>query len=331
MLALSFPGTDAAFNLALEEALFESLSAERPGFFLIWRNAPCVVVGRHQNTPEEVDAAFCREHGIQIVRRSTGGGAVYHDLGNINFSFLKWTKKTYLGGFEEFMRPMVDALRDLGIDAESSSRNDIAVGGRKVAGTAQRRDGQRLLHHGCLLVDADASVLTSALSADPEKFRSKGVASHRARVANLCEFLPAGLSREESTALIVDAMKKRCARAEGDIPQDILRRAEELAEKKYRSWDWTWGQSPRSSEKRRFRFPWGRLECLFDVKAGRIASCRIFGDFFALRDVGELERLFVGQKADPSSLREALFGVAVEEWFAGAERGPLVDFLCGEA
>ncbi len=331
MLALHFPGTDAAFNLALEEVLFEALSPERPGFFLIWRNAPCVVVGRHQNTAEEVDPAFCREHGIRIVRRSTGGGAVYHDMGNVNFSFLQWTEKTRLGGFEEFMRPMVQALRDLGIEAESSSRNDISVGGRKVAGTAQRRDGQRTLHHGCLLVDTDASVLTRALAADPEKFRSKGVASHRARVACLCEFLPSGLDREECVALIVDAMKKRCALGEGDIPQDLLARAESLAEEKYRSWDWTWGQSPRSSERRRCRFSWGRLECLLDVKDGRVSSCRIFGDFFALRDVEELERFFIGQKADAVSLREALGDIAVEAWFAGAERGPLVDLLCGDA
>lgn len=330
MLALAFPGTDAAFNLALEEALFESLSPETPGYFLVWRNAPSVIVGRHQNAAEEVDAAYCRENGIQIVRRSTGGGAVYHDLGNVNFSFLLWVDKNRLAGFEEFMEPMVKGLRDLGIDAESSSRNDIAVAGRKVAGTAQRRDGQRMLHHGCLLVDADASMLTRALAADPEKFRSKGVASHRARVANLREFLPEGLGREECVARIVEAMKKRCANGDGAVPEAVFARAEELAQKKYRSWEWTWGSSPRFSERRRRRFPWGRLECLLDVKDGRILSCRIFGDFFALRDVKELESMLAGQRADAQSLREALADVPLESWFAGAERGSLLALLCGE-
>jgi len=330
MRAISFPGTDAAFNLALEEVLFEALSPEQPGFFLIWRNAPSVIVGRHQNTAEEVDAAFCRDNGIRIVRRPTGGGAVFHDFGNVNFSFLLWVDKNRLSGFDEFMRPMVQALRDLGIDAEFSSRNDITVDGRKVAGTAQRRDGQRMLHHGCLLVDVDASLLSGALAVDPEKFRSKGVASHRARVANLREFLPAGLSREECTARIVEAMTRRCAEGSMELPPELLARAETLAQEKYRSWEWTWGRSPRFTEKRRHRFSWGRLECMLDVKGGLIVSCQLCGDFFALREVAELEALLVGRRADAPSLRAALDGIPVESWFMGAEREALLDFLCGE-
>ena len=192
MYALRLDSTDPAFNLALEETLFESLSPENPSMFLIWRNAPAVIIGCHQNTAEEVNEVFCREHGIAVVRRPTGGGAVYHDLGNVNFSFLVWVEKSRLAGFDEFMRPMVAALRDLGVDAAYTSRNDITVDGRKVAGTAQRRSGQRMLHHGCLLVDVDTSVLSGALAADPEKFHSKGVASHRARIANLREFLADG-------------------------------------------------------------------------------------------------------------------------------------------
>lgn len=330
MLALSLPGTDAASNLALEEALFDSLSADCPGFFLIWRNAPAVIVGRHQNTAEEVDAFFCREHGIQIVRRPTGGGAVFHDLGNVNFSFLLWVDKNRLGGFDEFMRPMVQALRDLGIDAEFSSRNDITVEGRKVAGTAQRRTGQKMLHHGCLLVDTDPSLLSGALAVDPEKFRSKGVASHRARVANLREFLPAGLSREDCVSRIVEAMVRRCADGQGELPPDVLEKAERLAREKYRSWEWTWGRSPRFSEGRRHRFSWGRLECLLDVKGGMVESCRLFGDFFALREVADLEALLIGRKADAASLREALRDMPIESWFMGADRAELLDFLCGE-
>lgn len=331
MYAVFFPGLDAAYNLALEETLFNALSPDMPGFFLIWRNASAVIVGRHQNTAEEVDAAFCREHGIQIVRRSTGGGAVYHDAGNINFSFLQWTDKKRLAGSGELMAPVVQALRGLGIRAESSSRNDISVEGRKVAGTAQRSDGQRILHHGCLLVDTDAGMLTRALAADPEKFQSKGVASHRERVANLREFLPAGLSHEELTSLVIQALTHSCADGLWNIPQELLDRAAVLAQEKYRSWDWTWGQSPRFSEKRRRRFPWGRVECLLEVQGGLIRACRIYGDFFALRDVGELEALLTGLRADAPSLRQALSPVPLESWFAGAQRAPLLDLICGDA
>ncbi|WP_273524692.1 lipoate--protein ligase [Mailhella massiliensis] len=330
MYALRIDSTEAAFNLALEETLFDTLSPENPGIFLIWRNAPSVIVGCHQNTAEEVDAAYCREHGIAVVRRPTGGGAVYHDLGNVNFSFLTWVEKNRLAGFEEFMRPMVQALRDLGVDASYTSRNDITVDGRKVAGTAQRRKGQKMLHHGCLMVDVDTSVLAGALAADPEKFQSKGVASHRARVANLKEFLPAGLSREECMNMVVNAMAARCAQEERTLAPGLAAKAEALADARYRSWDWNWGHSPRFTEKRRRRFSWGRLECLLEVNEGRITGCRLFGDFFAAGDITELEKLFIGLRSDAPSLRAALENVPVETWFSGAEHDELVNFLCGE-
>ena len=330
MQAILFPGHDAAFNLALEETLFDSLSPEFPGLFLLWRNAPSVIVGRHQNTAEEVDASFCHEHGIAIVRRATGGGTVYHDLGNVNFSFLLWADKNRLAGFEEFMPPILRALRELGVEAESSSRNDISVAGHKIAGTAQRRDGQRMLHHGCLLVDTDTEVLTNALAVDLEKFRSKGVASHRARVANLKDFLPATMLGEDCAVRVMEAMTKHCAEGFWTIPQELLEKAEILAQKKYRNWDWTWGTSPRFSEKRRSRFSWGRLECLLDVEGGVIRSCRLFGDFFALRNVEELEALLVGLKADTASLSEVLQSIPVESWFAGAERAQVLEILCGK-
>jgi len=331
MRAFTFPGTDAAFNLALEEVLFEALSPDMPALFLIWRNSPSVIVGRHQNTAEQVDPAFCRELGIRVVRRSTGGGAVYHDLGTVNFSFLLWRKKNSLAGFEEFMKPVVQALRDLGLQAECSSRNDITIHGRKAGGTAQRCDGQRVLHHGCLLVDTDTEVLTRALAADPEKFRSKGVTSHRARVANIREFLPGGLCSEDCIRRVTDALKFRCAEGEGEAAPLMLAQAEELAREKYRSWNWTWGRSPRFTERMSQRFPWGRIECLRSVEGGIIRSCRIFGDFFALRDMAELEGLFLGQRADSASLREACSAIAVESWFVGAERESLLAFLCGES
>ncbi len=330
MFAIHAESTDPFFNLALEETIFESLTPDHPGVFLIWRNEPSIIVGRHQNTAGEVNQEFCERKGICIVRRPTGGGAVYHDLGNINFSFISWVERNRIGGFEEFMRPMVQALRDLGIDAEYSSRNDITVKGRKVAGTAQRQTGQKMLHHGCLLVDVDFSWLSGALKADPEKFQSKGVDSHRARVANLREFLPECHDREECLSHVISAMKQRCASTTMDIKKDILDAAARLATVKYRTWEWNWGNSPRYSEKRRKRFPWGRLELYLLVSHGLIQECRICGDFFALRGIKELEQSLSGQKADAASLRGALSSIPVEEWFVGAERRPLLDFLCGD-
>ena len=331
MYAVHAESTDPFFNLALEETLFESLRPGHPGMLLAWCNEPSIIVGRHQNTAGEVNQEFCRRHGIRVVRRPTGGGAVYHDLGNINFSFLCWAEKNRIGGFEEYMRPMVRALREIGVDAEYTSRNDITVQGRKVAGTAQMQKGRKMLHHGCLLVDVDFSMLGGALMADPEKFRSKGVDSHRARVANIREFLPAGLTSGECMELVVRSMLKNCAGETMPLDPAIVADAERLADAKYRTWAWTWGNSPRYTEMRRRRFPWGRLEMFLDVRQGIIRECRFFGDFFTARDITELEGALAGKKADAPSLRDSLSSLPAESWFIGSEREPLMEFLCGSS
>jgi lipoate-protein ligase A len=329
MYALSIDTTDAAFNLALEEVLFESLSPENPGIFLIWRNGPSIIVGRHQNTAAEVNAAWCREHGIAVVRRPTGGGAVYHDLGNVNFSFLSWVDKNRLSGFEEFMEPMVQALRDLGIDAAYTSRNDITVDGRKVCGTAQRRTGQRMLHHGCLLVDTDTSALSGALAADPEKFRSKGVASHRARVANLREFMPASLTSEECMQAVIEAMTRRCAEGRMELPPELLARAEALAQEKYRSWEWTYGRSPDFEMKNRRRFPGGTLEVRLNTHGGCIREIAFYGDYMAAEANTALCGALGGVPLTREALRETLACFDIAALFGAITEDEIVETILG--
>ncbi|WP_298065953.1 lipoate--protein ligase [uncultured Mailhella sp.] len=342
MLSLNWEQHDPAFNLALEEVLFDALSPALPGIFLLWRNRPSIIIGRHQNAFAEINAGWCRAHGIHIVRRSTGGGAVYHDLGNLNFSFLLWSGHSRILEPARFLTPVLDALRDVGVEAACSSRNDLSAGGRKIAGTALRRDGQRTLLHGCILVHTDTSALTQALAGDPEKFLSKGVSSHKARVANLCDLLPSantctGESLNDAAAepaevmrRLMDALTRHCAHGVFTLPDELRASASRLAKTKYRSHDWTWGRSPRFSQKFRRRFPWGRLECFWNVREGVIQECRLLGDFFALRDPAELEAHFLGLAPDAHALRAALEPLGVEAWFSGAEREPLLSFLCGE-
>lgn len=328
MLALTIPSLDPAYNLALEETLFQALEPGSPGWFLIWRNGPSIIVGRHQNTVEEINEAFVRERGLNVVRRMTGGGAVYHDEGNVNFSFLTFADKGQAVGFGDFLRPMVAALGDLGLDAEFSSRNDITINGRKVSGSAQRRAGHRMLHHGTMMVDLDMSVLGQALAGNPDKYASKGVASHRARVANLRELLPAAWSREECLKRVIEAMVARCARGEAVLTPELDQAARRLAETRYRSWEWNYGKSPAFTERRRKRFSFGAVDCLFDVRDGVIRECRLYGDFFSLGDIAELEAAFRNVPRDPLALRAALEAVPVEQWFAGGEREALLAFFC---
>ena len=181
--------TDPAYNLALEEVM--TAQADAP-FAMLWRNRPAVIIGRNQNACREFDSAYAREHGIAVVRRMTGGGAVYHDLGNLNYSIFAFetdANKRYID-FAPFAEPVLSALRALGVNAEFSGRNDILVNGRKVSGSAKCVHDGRILFHGTLLFDVDFEAMAAVLTPPQAKIEAKGVSSVRARVANLNEILP---------------------------------------------------------------------------------------------------------------------------------------------
>ena len=180
---------DPCYNLALEQYVLEHF---REGdWLLLWQNANTVVIGLNQNTAEEINAAFVEKHGVNVVRRMTGGGAVYHDLGNLNYSFICDVGNAEELTIRRFTDPVCRALAAMGVDAETSGRNDILVGGKKVSGVAQRITNGRILHHGTLLFDSDPAMIEGALKADPAKFRSKSAKSVRSRVGNIRDYLPA--------------------------------------------------------------------------------------------------------------------------------------------
>ena len=218
MQSLSLTSTDPAFNLALEECLLQWLPADHPGLFLLWQNAPSVIVGRHQVTLDEIDSDFVRRRGLPVVRRMTGGGAVYHDLGNLNFSFMENAHGRKTVDFARYLRPVCEALAGLGVRASLSGRNDLEAGGRKISGSAQSLRQGRILHHGTLLVSLDFGELVQALHVDPDKIRSKGIASVRSRVANISEFWTPGSSMEGLRA----ALLRRCADGAGQLEPEVL-------------------------------------------------------------------------------------------------------------
>ena len=171
-LYLETGSTDPAYNLAFEEVVLQN---RREGnTLLLWQNDHAVVIGQNQNAEEEINHAFVEAHGIRVVRRMTGGGAVYHDLGNLNYSWMTDVENAGAITYQQFTRPVVEALRGLGMAAEASGRNDILVEGRKVSGTAQRLLGKRILHHGTLLFDSDPSMASGALNVDPAKYQPQG-------------------------------------------------------------------------------------------------------------------------------------------------------------
>ena len=254
--------TDPAFNLALEELI----AAEYPSeVVMLWRNAPAIIVGRNQNTEAEINAEAVRERGIKVVRRITGGGAVYHDLGNINYTIAANGRQLDQEAFARNAEIIINVLRTMGIDARFHGRNDILVDGRKISGSAKSVLTDRTLFHGTLLFDADLTVLSQVLTPDEEKIRSKGIKSVRSRVANLKEYLPDLTSDEFMANLGTGLLRLMQLDEVTPVPADLIVKAEKLADEKYRQWQWNFGTLIAYSYRHRERFSCGSVEVRFNV------------------------------------------------------------------
>ena len=315
---------DPAFNLALEEYLYRTVEEGHPGYFLLWRNGPSIIVGRFQNTAQEVNRAFVEDSGIAVVRRISGGGAVYHDLGNLNYTFIVPRDEGNPFDFSRHARPVVEALARLGVQAECNSRNDLTIHGRKFSGSAQHMDRRRLLHHGTLLFNSDLSVLGSALNVDEEKFTSKGLKSIRSRVTNILPHLPAPMTIEEFTATLRDCLTEtETVTLSPEQREAILR----LRAEKYALWEWNWGESPEFTERKVRRFSWGKVEALLSVSEGVIRHVRFFGDFFGLEDRSGLHGVLEGLRYRREDLGKALEDLPLETYFRGVDRKEFLEFL----
>ena len=320
MIFLFNSSTDAAFNLALEELL--------PSFFqddiiMLWRNRSAVIVGRNQNTAAEIDAAFVRDNNIQVIRRMTGGGAVYHDLGNINYTIVVRDRQLSPESFSANAAPVLAALRSLGIPAEFSGRNDILADGRKISGSAKTVLTDRTLFHGTLLFSANLEMLGKVLTPDPEKIRAKGIKSVRSRVANLQEFLPQ-LSVDGFIEILKDKLIEATGAIDYSLPTELIRAAEDLADTKYRTWMWNYGTVMNYSYTKKLRFDFGSCRISFNVVDNKIADFALTGDFFGAEPAENIAVYFNGIAPDFETVSQAAKKIPVENFIHGAE---VDDFL----
>lgn len=318
---------DPAVNLALEEYVLRQAQTDED-LLLFYINAPSIIIGRHQNTLEEINREYVEQHGIHIVRRLSGGGAVYHDLGNLNFSFLTNYQRENFQNFRKFTEPVARSLAKLGVLAELSGRNDILIDGRKVSGNAQYVSKTRMVSHGTLLFNTDLSHVSDALHVHASKIESKGIKSVRSRVANISEFL--------SQPMDIESFRKHVLATyfEGatEIPVYPLSAqdwdaVQQLAEERYRSWEWTYGNSPDFNVEKRQRFPSGEVDARLDVKQGVIQSVKFYGDFFAEAEPEELGPLLIGVRYKREEIGRALQGVAIERYFSGLDLQTFCEFL----
>ena len=319
--------TDPAFNLAAEEYLFSQMPRDR-AYVMLWQNDGAVIIGKYQNTAAEVNGPYLESHGSKAVRRLAGGGAVYHDMGNLNFTLITDARPGGKVDLALFCRPVVRALARFGVKAEISGRNDVTVEGKKFSGNAQYVREGRVMHHGTILFDSDLAVVQEALRVKAEKLAGKGVSSVRSRVTNLKPLLPEGTTLEDFRRVLSQELSRGGEAEEASFSREDLKAIRQLKRARYDRWEWNWGASPAGTLKKSARIEGaGSIEAVMGLEKGCIKSLSFQGDFFSSREPEELAARLIGVPLKSGALGDALKGLKVSDYFRGLTKKDLLELL----
>jgi len=321
--------TDPYINLALEEYVLRNFG-EKDSFLLFYINEPSIIVGKNQNSIEEINTEYVEANNIKVVRRLSGGGAVYHDEGNLNFSFITKDDGDSFHNFAKFTEPVVQALNNIGVPAELIGRNDLLVDGRKISGNAQFVTQGRMFSHGTLMFDSEIEHVVSALNVKDEKIKSKGIKSIRSRVANITEYLKEKMTMDEFKERIllsifdVDDIN--------DVPTYELtdkdwEKVYEISKNRYQKWEWNYGKSPAFNKQASHKFPSGLLDIRLDVKKGIIENCKIYGDFFGIGEIEDLEKTLIGVRHQREAVIEALQNFDIPHYLGRITKEEFVNLI----
>lgn len=322
---LDLTTTDAAWNLAVEEYVFEKLPRDRM-YVMLWQNRNAIIIGKHQNTLAQINPAFVQEKQIQVVRRLSGGGAVYHDMGNLNYTVIADGEGAL--DFGRFCTIVLDALEKVGIRGQLNGRNDMTVEGKKFSGNAQYAREGRVMHHGTILFDSDGSVLEKALQVDEAKIRAKGIQSVRSRVTNLRPLLQRDMTLEEFRKVLLQSILEQFPGSPYTLTPEDLEAIRALKEQRYDTWQWNYGHSPSCSVVRKRRVEGcGTVEAYLQLDKGCIRQVSFRGDFFSAREPEGLAQALVGCPLTREALDRALEGLDVSSFFLGLDRDTLVSIL----
>lgn len=303
MICISDHRTDPYFNLAAEEFLLKN---HREEYFLLWRNEPSIVVGKHQNALAEIDLNYAREKGFKVARRISGGGTVFHDLGNLNFSFISNGEEGKLINYRKYANPIVEVLKSLGVEATFSKRDDILIEGMKISGNACHVFKQRALHHGTLLFSSDLSELSKALKATPDLYTDKAVKSVRSKVTNIVDHLQNKIEVEAFRDAIMKHIIEKHKGVLYEFSEDDLREISRLREERFSTWDWNFGYSPKYVFKKEIVLREGKLRVEMKVVSGKIEELFVQSDFLGRTDTTVLEKMIAGIRHDPLYIEERL-------------------------
>ena len=319
------PSTNPYYNMAFDEYCLESLPINEPVFYL-WQNRPAVIVGFNQEVNTEVNLDFLKENGIDLVRRVTGGGAVFHDLGNLNYTIVGRSEDLERD-YPEYASIMAKALQSLGVPATLSGRNDILVEGRKVSGFAKRVCKNRLMVHGTLMYNVDVDVLTKVLNPSNTKLQSKGIASVRSRVANLCDYLPEIPNIQTFSNRLEEILSCNNADTEYQLSDTDLANIQLLTDKKFATWEWNYGRSPKATLTHSSRLACGTVEIHLTLTENRISSCRFGGDFLGNLPATDLESALIEVIYDTENIEKRLSSFTISDYFDGVTVEELIKLI----
>lgn len=307
---------DPSYNIALEAYAFKELTAIDE-IFILWINEPAIIIGKHQNAIQEINKEYTDAHGIHVNRRLSGGGAVYHDLNNLNYTIISNKSEEGAFDFKTFSKPVINTLATLGVEANFTGRNDLEIDGKKICGNAQAYAKGRMMHHGCLLFDVDMSVLGDALKVSKDKIESKGVKSVRARVTNINNELPQKMTVLEFKDAILEQMKKEYPDMdEYVLTEEDLAAIQELRDTQFGTWEWNFGATPEYTVERSVRYPAGKITSYIKTEKSVIESIKIYGDFFGIGDVSDIEELLVGTRYEYTDVLAKLQTIDTTHYFS---------------
>ena len=328
MKCIMSPFNRCFLNIASEEYYLNCFDDD---IFYLYINAPCVIIGRHQNAYAEVNHDYVKKSGIEVVRRNSGGGAVYHDFGNLNYGFI-----TKSGGadardvFLEFTKPILRILNDLGARAVFSGRNDLLIDGKKFSGNALYYFKNKVLIHGTLLFSSDLEQVSKSLNADPRKFEGKGVKSVRSRVTNILPHLTAPKTIDEFSSIIMEEITGEFSGARMyELTKGDCERIEALSDKKYSTWEWNYGNSPDFNCRNTLKYDLGLIDIGVKAEAGTIKEIAVYGDFFGKKDLDEVLLSLKGLKFDEAAVSKALDGVSIADYIFGLSNEAFLNCLFG--
>jgi lipoate---protein ligase len=303
LLCLNNKSIDPFFNLALEEYLLKNYGED---IFMLWQNEPSIVVGKHQNTLAEINSGFIKENNIKVLRRLSGGGTVYHDEGNLNFTYIMNGIEGKLVNFIKYTNDILEVLNNLGVPAERSHRNDLVIDGKKISGNAEHIFKNRLIHHGTLLFNSDLERLNEAIRIEEGKFEDKSVQSVRSTVANISSYLNSKISIEQFKNALMNFVLLKYPQAElYELKLDEFEFINKLKDEKYYTWDWIYGYSPKFKVKKQYAFSNGDLQLELFVKKGQVEEIQLKGKLFTNDEMICLKKILIGSKYEKEQFRLA--------------------------